>query len=110
MKKENEQITIKNDNGDIVGEMTLKNGALNGLCIWYNSNQNPVSCGLFSDGEPYTGTFIDWSKFIPDLEKEPYRSNLYCKDWVTMFEISHLSTEVRYNHLIETYINGQKID
>ncbi len=110
MKNETKQITVKNDNGDIVGEMTLKNNILTGLCIWYNNDQNPVSCGLFYDGKPSTGTFLNWSKFIPDLKKDPYKSDLYCKDWITMYEISHLSTNVDYSDLVETYINGKQID
>lgn len=110
MEHKTTQQIVKNNKQQIVAEIGIKNNKIHGLCIWYNSTQNPITCGLFNEGKPYSGTFINWSLFLPELENNPYKKDLYCKDWVTMFEISHISKEINFNHLIEIYVNGEKIN
>ena len=103
------QILVKNDNGDIVGEIGIKDNKIHGLCIWYNSNQNPIACGLFNEGLPYAGTIANWSKFIENWGGDSYDLDLYGQDWVTMFEMSSASQAINFDKILESYSNGQLI-
>lgn len=47
---------------------------------------------LFNNGVPLTGTFLNWADFFCDFPKEgPFEAELYCQDWVTIFEAGFLS-------------------
>jgi hypothetical protein len=109
MNDNNTQIIVKNDNGDIVGEIGVRDNKIHGLCIWYSGDQNPIACGLFNEGKPYTGTFANWSKFIENWDGGTYQTDLYCQDWVTMFELRSISQATNFNEIIESYSKGQLI-
>lgn len=110
MQESKTQIIVRNEQQNIVAELGVKNDTLNGLAIWYNSDGNPVACGLFYNGKPYTGTFLNWSEFIDEWGDDPYLLSKYAKDYMSMFEAGPIGIDRPINELIDSYVNGQKLD
>ena len=110
MQESKTQTIVRDQQQNIIAELGVKDGQLNGLAIWYNTSSNPVSCGLFFEGKPYTGTFVNWSEFIDDWGDDPYVLEKYAKDYMTMFENGPFGIDRPIDGLIETYVNGTKID
>jgi len=105
-----EKIIIKNDLNKIVAVMYVSNSLLNGQCKWYDSRGELISDGEFIRGKPYTGTFINWSNFLGEFNQEyPYDISVYCKDWVTRFEMSFRSERPKYDIVLENYNKGEKV-
>ena len=107
MKNENQHI-IKNNNV-IVLEYTLKNNHLDGVCKWYSMDGTLLTNGIFKEGKPYEGSFLNWSLKIQNAFKEdPYETTIYCRDWVEFYESGFDSNLPDYNEFMEFYQNGEK--
>ena len=103
------EVVIKTETGEVVARMNLKDAALHSHCEWYDGWGNLVAYGSFKNGIPFTGTFLNWTKFFNELPKEdPYDPAIYCKDWVTIFEACFASEPPKYEMVIETYCKEQK--
>lgn len=104
------EIIVKTEGGEIVARMNLKDAVLHGHCEWYDGLGNLVACGFFKNGAPFTGTFLNWTKFFGHIRKEdPYDPKVYCRDWVTIFESGFDSEPPKYEMVIEAYSKGTKI-
>jgi len=104
------EIVIRSGGGEVVARMNLEAGVLHGPCEWYDGWGNLVAFGFFKSGVPFTGTFLNWSKFMDDLSNEnSYDPQTYCKDWVRIFEAGFDSELPRYERVLEAYCKGQKI-
>lgn len=110
MQESKTQRIVRDQQQNIIAELGVQDGQLSGLAIWYNSNSNPVSCGLFFEGKPYTGTFVNWSLFIDEWGEDPYELEKYAKDYMSMFENGPFGIDRPIDTIIETYVNGIKID
>ncbi|NOU16598.1 MAG: hypothetical protein HOO91_03445 [Bacteroidales bacterium] len=107
---EGKNIIIKNKRNETVGIMGIENGVLHGPCEWYNGQGKLISYGLFNEGYPIAGTFLNWANFSPISDKSnKYDLTFYCTDWITIFESSFLSESPKYEKLIEAYYNGLKL-
>lgn len=105
-----ETITVKNKQGNVVLEAHASGNKLEGNCIWYSSQGDVVAKGVFKNGKPWEGTFIDWTRFVSDSTAAPYDRDFYCRDWVSHFEMSFLSNRVDYAPLIVRYKDGQGVE
>ncbi|MEP6844389.1 MAG: hypothetical protein ABI861_00225 [Panacibacter sp.] len=103
------ELVITNSSGIIVAKMNVKNSVLDGHCEWRNGEGQLVAYGTFRNGIPYVGTFLNWSVFFAQLRANPYGIDQYPKDWITLFEESFLSESPKYNMVLESYYNGEKI-
>lgn len=105
-----EKIIIKDDFDKVMAVMYVNNLLLHGRCKWYNGRGELVSDGEFQNGKPYTGTFINWSNFLGEFNEEnPYDTSVYCKDWITRFELSFRSEYPKYDIVLENYYEGEKV-
>ena len=105
-----EILQIHNHDEKLVAEIGLKDDVLDGKCIWYDRKGNILSVGYFKEGQPYSGTIINWSYFLPnDKELNPFQKEYYCQDWITIYEASYDSDIPDYKVLLETYIRGEKL-
>lgn len=102
------EIVIRSDMGDLVARINLDGGVLHGQCEWYDGSGELVACGVFKNGLPFTGTFLNWSRFFADPTSS-YDANNYCKDWVTIFEAGFDSELPNYERVIEAYCKGRQI-
>ena len=110
MAKITKDVVIKTDRGDVVARMNLKDAVLDEHCEWYDGLGNLVAYGFFNNGAPLTGTFLNWANFFSDFPQEdPFEGELYCQDWVTIFEASFLSESPKYELVTESYSNGRKL-
>lgn len=104
------EIIVQTSAGAIVARMNLEAGVLHGHCEWYDGWGNLVAYGFFHNGLPFTGTFLNWSRFFDDAAtQDPYDANNYGKDWVTIFEAGFDSEPPNYERVIEAYWKGQRI-
>ena len=104
------EIVIRSDIGDVVARINLDGGVLHGHCEWYDGWGNLVAYGVFKSGLPFTGTFLNWSRFFDDPANiDPYNANDYCNDWVTIFEAGFDSEPPNYERVIEVFWKGQSI-
>jgi hypothetical protein len=104
------EIVVRTSAGAIVARMNLEASVLHGHCEWYDGWGNLVAYGVFQSGLPFTGTFLNWSRFFDDpANQDPYDANNYCKDWVTIFEAGFDSEPPHYERLLEVYCKGQRI-
>lgn len=107
MDETTREIVIRNDREEVVARMQVRNGVLHGHCEWYNGLHRLVSYGHFEDGSPYTGTFLNWSKFFSGLhEDNPFDLEAYCRELISVFEASFLSERPTYEIVIEAYYQG----
>ena len=110
MEETTREIVIKNDTGQIVARVNLRDAVLHGHCEWRDGRDNLVAYGFFKDGAPLTGTFLNWSRFLNQIPKSnPYDATLYCQDWVTVFEISFASEPPKYEMVIEAFYKGRAL-
>lgn len=111
MTEQADKTVIRNADGErIVAIMDIADNMLNGTCVWYNGNGDPIAYGLFRQGVPWAGTFINWSTAFGEINKEdPYAVEAYCKDWVSIYEAGFDSISPTYRNLIEAYENGRRI-
>ncbi|HKG62316.1 MAG TPA: hypothetical protein VKB05_21325 [Pyrinomonadaceae bacterium] len=104
------EIVVQTSGGAIVARINIEAGVLHGHCEWYDGWGNRVACGVFKTGLPFTGIFLNWSRYLNDpASQDPYDANNYCKDWVTIFEAGFDSEPPHYERLIEVYCKGQRI-
>ena len=75
--------TVKSDKGFVVIKGSTLNGSMEGECIWYDGTGKPILNGIFRDGKPFSGTFVDWSLEFKELKSDPFEPKEYAKDWVT---------------------------
>lgn len=106
MDTQESQIIIRNQDNNIVAEIGIKEDQLHGLCIWYDSEQSPIVCGLFNNGRPYSGTFANWSLIAENWPGDAFTKQVYCDDWVSFFEASYVSNKRSFNEVIQTYVAG----
>ncbi|RPH32885.1 MAG: hypothetical protein EHM93_07515 [Bacteroidales bacterium] len=107
---ERKNIIVRNKRNETVGLIGIEDGVLHGHCEWYNSKGKLISYGLFKKGYPFTGTFLNWSNFLPISNKNnKYDQEFYCKDWITIYESSFLSESPKYEKIIEAYCNGLRL-
>jgi hypothetical protein len=110
MASNSEEIVITSDGGQVVARMNSAAGVLHGHCEWFDLWGSLVAYGVFENGVPFTGTFLNWSRFFADTaDPNPYDANQYCKDWVTIFEAGFDSESPNYERVIEVYCKGQRI-
>lgn len=103
-------MVIKNKNDEIVARVGIRDGVLHGHCEWYDGCGKLVAYGLFNSGSPIVGTFLNWARYFSEPDKNSdYAREIYCKDWITVFESGFLSETPKYEMVIEAYYNGQKI-
>jgi hypothetical protein len=103
------EVVIKTERGEVVARINLEDAVLHGHCEWYDGWGNLIAYGFFKNGTPFTGTFLNWTKFFGDLRKEdPYDAKAYCKDWVTVFEACFRSESPKYEMVIEAYCKEQE--
>lgn len=104
------EMVIRNKSGGIVSRMNVIENKLHGHCEWYDGKGDLIAYGIFKDGIPFTGTFLNWAKFLTELDKEyPYNVENYCKDWVTIFETHFLSEQPKYELILEAFFNNEKL-
>ena len=104
------QVVIKTEMGEVVARISIKGILLHGHCEWFDGRGNLIAYGFFKDSTPFTGTFLNWAKFLGQLSKEnPYASAVYCRDWVTIFEACFASEPPKYEMVIEVYYKGTQI-
>lgn len=104
------EIVVRSARGEMVARMNLEDEVLTGHCEWFNGWGDLVAYGFFKNGAPFTGTFLNWTRFFRHLPKEnPYDATLYCQDFVTMFESSFASVPPKYELVIETYSSGRRV-
>jgi len=104
------EVVVQTSAGAIVARMNLEAGVLDGHCEWYDGWGNLVAYGVFKSGLPFTGTFLNWSRFFDDPTNiDPYNANDYCNDWVTIFEAGFDSEPPNYERVIEVFWKGQSI-
>ncbi|RZJ51065.1 MAG: hypothetical protein EOO19_01670 [Chryseobacterium sp.] len=109
MKNEIQHI-IKNNNV-IVLEYSIENNQLDGVCKWYSLDGTLLTNGIFKDGKPYEGSFLNWSLKIQNIFKDnPYEVDTYCKDWIEFYESGFDSNLPDYNEFTEFYKEGKKIN
>src|SRR6266705_275734 len=95
------EMAIKSDSGESVSRMNLRDSVLEGRCEWYDGWNNLVSYGVFRDGIPFTGTFLNWTRFFGHLRQEhPYDPTVYCQDWITIFEAGFDSEPPKYEMVL----------
>lgn len=105
-----EERTIGTASGGIAARVTVKDGVLDGLCEWYDSRGRPVARGSFERGVPHTGTFLNWASYFSDFNgRAPYDAEIYCRDWITIFEAGFFSQSPQYELVSEHYRDGRKI-
>jgi hypothetical protein len=105
MKNEDQHI-IKNNNVTVL-EYAIKDNRLNGTCKWYSLDGILISNGIFKDGKPYEGSFLNWSLKIQNIFKDdPYEVTIYCRDWVAFYENSFDSNLPDYDEFLEFYEKG----
>lgn len=101
---------IRNKRNELVAKAETKEGVLHGHCEWHNGIGSVISYGLFDDGSPMSGTFLNWAKYFPEFSKyDDYDPSIYCKDWITVFESGFLSESPKYEMVIEAYYNGVRL-
>jgi hypothetical protein len=101
---------IKNREGGVIARIDRRDAVLEGLCEWYDGQRNLLSCGVFHNGRPFAGTFLNWSNFFSEFEKDsPFDPAVYCRDWLSLFEASFRSESPKYEILIEAYFRGAKL-
>lgn len=103
------EIEINNLNGNLILKTQTVNNRLDGKCTWFNSDGEVLSDGVFDNGKPYEGSFLDWSLYFQG-ENISYDPESYCQDWVSTFEGSFLSKKVDYSLVTVVYKNGIKVD
>ncbi len=87
MEETTKGIVIKNDLGEVVARINVRDDVLHGHCEWRDGRGSLIAYGFFKDGAPFSGTFLNWSNFLNQLPKDnPYDAAAYCQDWVTIFE------------------------
>jgi hypothetical protein len=102
---------VKTAQGELVGRMNLRDAALQGVCEWYDGHGDLVAFGIFENGAPYTGTFLNWSKHFSGFGSDaPFDPAVYCQNWVTLFEAGYLSESPKYQTVIEAYSRGKKLE
>lgn len=107
---ESQRIEVKSESGDVVAVMHVQEGLLHGSCQWFNQQGEQVSTGIFKNGTPYNGTFLNWSLYFLNIDKQnPYELKAYSTDHITLFHDSRLSERPDYNKLLETYKEGVKV-
>ena len=105
-----DEIVIQNAIGNTVGRFNVKNELLHGRCVWFDGNGNPVADGIFEEGIPFTGSFLNWANFFPDVSKAaPYDLKVYRQDWVSRFEECFRSQRPKYDMVLETYVDGTRV-
>lgn len=104
-----EEKVILTPDGHTVARMSVAQGRLEGLCEWFDLQGNKLCSGTFSNGKPQTGTFLNWSLHFGEFAGEdPWKPDLYCRDWVTIFEGSHDSALPDYSRFTEVWEDGKK--
>jgi hypothetical protein len=102
------ELVIKTEVGAVVARINMKGAVLEGHCEWRDGSGDLVAYGFFKDGSPFTGTFLNWSKFFPEPNKaHPYEATTYAQDWVTKFEMVFRSERPKYDMLLEAYYRGR---
>ena len=110
MSKKSNNILIRNKRNELVAQVGIKNEVLHGHCEWHSGTGHLVAYGLFYDGSPNAGTFLNWAKHFPEFAKySNYDPEIYCKDWITIFESGFLSEFPKYEMVIEAYCNGVRL-
>ena len=105
-----DKLIIKDESGKIVAEMSLQNGELNGLCKWFDGTGELVAVGLFKEGQPWSGTFLNWSLFFPSEQGSPiYSLEQHGRDWITLYESQFDSEEPDYEPVVESYCRGKRV-
>ena len=109
MSGKSQEVIIRTEQGRAVARINLKGAALHGHCEWYDGAGDLIAYGFFKDGAPFTGTFPNWTKFFssPGAE-DPYDPAVYCRDWVTFFEMSFASSPPNYESVLEAYYKGRE--
>lgn len=107
MKK---KLTIRNETGDVVVAMSVQDGELDGLCEWFDGKGELVSVGLFKHGQPWSGTFLNWDRFLASEQSSSiYSMESYYKDWITLYESQFDSEKPDYELVVESYCRGKRI-
>lgn len=112
VEEESSKIEVRNEQGIIVLKgFIVDETKMDGECSWFNGKGQKVTQGTFKDGEPWEGTFLDWSLFIDNWKgNNPFEATEYAKDWVTIYEASFLSRKIDYSPVIVSYKNGKRLD
>ena len=100
--KRNKMI-IENHQGTTVAILETLNNNLHGHAKWYNPKGEEVASGEFRDGKPWSGTLLNWSRYI---DGDPFSLDHYAKDWVTFFESMYDSEIPDYDTVKEKYQDG----
>lgn len=104
------ELVIKNGMGNTVALFNVKNDMLHGRCVWFDTNGNLVADGIFKEGIPFTGSFLNWANFFTDVSKAaPYNPKVYGQDWVSRFEECFRSERPKYDMVLETYVDGTRV-
>ena len=104
-----EEIVIKAESGALVARLNLKDAVLDGHCEWFDGRGDAIAYGLFKNGIPFSGTFLNWTKYFSHLAGgTPYDPKTYCQDWVTMFESCFDSEPPKYELVLEAYFKEQE--
>jgi hypothetical protein len=100
---------VRAPSGQIVARMQVRDGVLDGPCEWFDGHGREVARGTFSHGAPRDGTFLDWSRYQPDL-KDPWTVAQHSKDWITLFEAGYLSQSPDYQLVRVAYQAGVRLE
>lgn len=104
------ELVIKDESGNTVATMSIQNGELNGLCEWFDGKGELISVGLFKHGQPWSGTFLNWDRFLASEQGSSiYSMESYYKDWITFYESQFDSEEPDYEPVVETYCRGKRM-
>ena len=109
-KMEIKKHIIENNNQKVL-EYSVRNNQLHGECIWYAHNGVMIASGVFKDGKPYTGSFLNWSKVIDNIFLEDnYEVKTYCRDWISFYESGFDSKSPDYTSFLEFYDQGKRVE
>ena len=110
MTARTDETVIQNRMGHTVVRFSVKDGLLHGRCVWCDGSGNPVADGVFEQGRPLTGSFLNWANFFSDVSgAAAYDPKVYGQDWVTSFEECFLSERPKYDMVRETYRDGTRV-
>lgn len=105
-----DELIVKGESGNIVARMSVRDGELNGQCRWFDGAGELVAVGFFKQGRPWSGTFLNWSSFLPGDEGSPtYSQQRHGRDWITLYESTFDSVAPDYQPIIEAYCKGKRI-
>jgi acyl-CoA thioesterase I len=106
-----EEKTIQSVNGRRIAIYHLQNNVLEGSFEWFNGQGESIANGIYKNGLPWSGTFLNWSVVFGEFDKENvWEIKLYCRDWVTLFEGGYDSAIPDYGRVMEGFEVGVRKD